>query len=42
MDASTKDKSLKNPIEIMRKAFSLYAQFAGSYVKAFQSKKYAS
>ncbi|EJW88877.1 phosphatidylinositol 3-and 4-kinase [Wuchereria bancrofti] len=40
-DASTKDKSLTNPITIMRKAFSLYAQFAASSVKAFQNRKYA-
>ncbi|CAG9539209.1 unnamed protein product [Cercopithifilaria johnstoni] len=40
-EASTKDKSLKNPIEIMRKAFSLYVQFAASSVKKFQSRKYA-
>ncbi|VIO86380.1 Uncharacterized protein BM_BM6664 [Brugia malayi] len=40
-DASTKDKSLTNPITIMQKAFSLYAQFATSSVKAFQNKKYA-
>uniref|UniRef100_A0A915PSW5 non-specific serine/threonine protein kinase n=1 Tax=Setaria digitata TaxID=48799 RepID=A0A915PSW5_9BILA len=40
-EASTKDKSLKNPIIIMKKAFSLYAQFAASSVKIFQCKKYA-
>uniref|UniRef100_A0A158Q8F1 non-specific serine/threonine protein kinase n=1 Tax=Elaeophora elaphi TaxID=1147741 RepID=A0A158Q8F1_9BILA len=40
-EASTKDKSLRNPIEIMGKAFSLYAQFAASSVKTFQNKKYA-
>uniref|UniRef100_A0A8R1XZ51 non-specific serine/threonine protein kinase n=1 Tax=Onchocerca volvulus TaxID=6282 RepID=A0A8R1XZ51_ONCVO len=40
-DASTKDKSLRNPIEIMRKAFSLYAQFAITSVRTFQNKKYA-
>ncbi|VBB27250.1 unnamed protein product [Acanthocheilonema viteae] len=40
-EASMKDKSLRNPIAVMRKAFSLYAQFAASSVKKFQNKRYS-